>query len=107
MTTSPATATNEDFVPKTVNVTFEPGETGPKAIEFEIVDDKFVEKLESFQVSMVSSSVAAVSYGEPTTVNIRDNDGNYLLPENKWQHWLHLLQEKSMTYNANLNLHIS
>ena len=76
LATSPATASGEDFVSKTVDVTFEPGETGPKQVEFEIVDDKLVENTESFIVSVVSSSVPAITSGEPATVNIRDNDGN-------------------------------
>lgn len=73
---SPGTASGEDFVSKTVDVTFEPGETGPKQVEFEIVDDELVENTESFKVSVVSSSVPAITSGEPATVNIRDNDGN-------------------------------
>ena len=75
LATSPGTASDEDFVSRTVDVTFEPGETGPKEVEFEIVDDLLVENTESFQVSIVSSSVPAVKSGGPATVNIRDNDG--------------------------------
>ncbi len=75
--TSPGSASDKDFVSRTVDVTFQPGETGPKQVEFEIVDDPLVENTESFQVSMVSSSVAAVATGEPATVNIRDNDRKY------------------------------
>ncbi|CAB4038687.1 cellobiohydrolase A (1,4-beta-cellobiosidase A), partial [Paramuricea clavata] len=75
--TSPASASDKDFVSRTVNVTFNPGETGPKEVEFEIIDDPLVENTESFSVSVVSTSVSGVISGEPATVNILDNDGNY------------------------------
>ena len=75
MATNPSSASAQDFVEKKVDVTFEAGETGPKFVEFDIVDDKIVENTESFEVSLVSSSLSAVKLGEPATVNILDNDG--------------------------------
>lgn len=75
MASNAGTASDEDFVGKTVDVKFEAGETGPKTVEFEIVDDAMVERTEFFTVSMSSSSLAAVKVGEPSQVNIRDNDG--------------------------------
>ncbi len=75
LATKAGTASEEDFIGRTVDVTFEAGETGPKRVEFGIVDDSLVENTESFTVSMVSSSLSAVKPGEPSTVNILDNDG--------------------------------
>ena len=74
LATSPGSAEDEDFVGKKVDVKFEPGETGPKQVEIDIVDDDKVEKTESFEVSM-TSSVPAVKLGDPAIVNILDNDG--------------------------------
>ena len=74
MATSPGTASGEDFKEKTVDVVFEAGETGPKVVEFEIVDDSLVENTESFTVTL-DSTASAVKLGEPSTVNILDNDG--------------------------------
>ena len=70
-------ASDADFKGKTVDVKFKAGETGPKTVEFEFVDDSIVESTESFTISMVSSSLSAVKLGEPSTVNILDNDGKY------------------------------
>lgn len=69
------TARSDDFKAKTVDVTFEPGEKGPKSVVFDIVDDPSVELTENFKVSFASSSSAAVKLGDPATVNILDNDG--------------------------------
>ena len=77
MATNAGTASDVDFVGKTVDVTFEAGETGPKRVQFEIVDDSMVESTEAFTVSLVSSSLSAVKVGEPSTVNILDNDGEF------------------------------
>jgi hypothetical protein len=55
-------------------VTFQPGETR-KQIEIEVVDDLKVEPTESFVLSLASSSPAIL--GEPSSVNIIDNDGKY------------------------------
>ncbi|XP_046846527.1 uncharacterized protein LOC124440255 isoform X4 [Xenia sp. Carnegie-2017] len=73
LTTRPGTADEEDFVLKTVNVTFEPGQSGPKRVNFDIIDDKIVEDTESFSV-VLASSVSAVIANTSATVNIQDND---------------------------------
>ena len=64
-----------DYVPKKVNVTFQPGETGTKTVKIDVIDDDLVEATEEFQVAVVSTSVPAVTWGEPVSVNILDNDG--------------------------------
>ena len=80
LTTRPRTADEEDFVLKTVNVTFEPGQSGPKRVNFDIIDDKIVEDTESFSV-VLASSVSAVIANTSATVNIQDNDGNFSCKE--------------------------
>lgn len=72
---TPLTADAQDFVPKEFDVTFAPGETGPKSIEIDVLDDDSLENTEAFQVSFISSSVPAVKLGQPSSVNIVDNDG--------------------------------
>lgn len=64
-------------MPRTVDVTFEPGESGPKSITIPIINDGLVEPIEEFKVVMVSSSEPAVKLGSPTSVNIylQDDDG--------------------------------
>ena len=76
MSAAPLTAGAQDFVPKEFDVTFAPGETGPKSIEIGVLDDDSLENAEEFQVSLISSSVPAVKLGQPSSVNIVDNDGN-------------------------------
>ena len=66
---------NVDYVPSRANVTFQPGETGTKTVTIDIIDDALVEDTEDFQVAVVSSSIPAVTWGEPVSVNILDNDG--------------------------------
>ena len=75
--TEPLTAGHKDFVPKTVDFTFNPGETIPKRLVIDIIDDGLVEPTEEFKVKLISSSIPAVKLGEPASVNIhvRDNDG--------------------------------
>ena len=73
MTTSPNTAGDNDFSAKTVDVTFQPGETGPKPIPINIIDDDVVESKEEFTVT-ISSPSPGVTVGEPATVIIKDND---------------------------------
>lgn len=74
--TIPSTASeNEDYIPKKVNVTFEPGEKGPKTVTFDIEDDSLVEDTEQFKVAVISSSVESVTWGDPISINIQDNDG--------------------------------
>ena len=75
--TVPSTASeNDDYVPRRVNVTFEPGQT-TKTVKFDIIDDNLVEETEEFKVAVVYSSVPAVTWGDPVSVNIQDNDGIY------------------------------
>ena len=69
------TASVDDFVEKTQNVTFYPGETGPMSIPIDIIDDKIVEETERFIV-FLSSKSPATTVGKPAFVNIIDNDGN-------------------------------
>ena len=73
VTTSPDSAGNDDFHSETVDITFAPGETGPKPIPVTLTDDKDVEPNEKFTVTMTSSS-PGVTVGEPATVMIKDND---------------------------------
>ena len=61
-----------------MDITFEPGET-EKWVEIDITDDNLLEPTESFGISLVSSSVEAVKLGNPSSVNIFDNDGKYVL----------------------------
>ena len=75
LTASASTAGAEDFVSKEVELTFKPGELEPKVVDFTIIDDLLVERTESFNVTLISSSVSAVRLGEPAAVNILDNDG--------------------------------
>ena len=78
LASKPGTATAEDIRTQTVDVTFQPGETGPKRVVFDIVDDPLVEAQENFYVSFASSTSPAVTFGEQAVVNIRDNDGKSL-----------------------------
>ncbi len=75
MAATPLTATGQDFVPKEFDVTFAPGETGPKSVEIDVLDDDLLENTEAFRLSLISSSVPAVKLGKPSSVNIVDNDG--------------------------------
>ena len=56
------------------NVTFQPGESGPKFVDIDLVDDRNVEPTETFTVSLSSKSRAVL--GKPSDVNIQDDDGN-------------------------------
>ena len=74
VTTHPSTAGLDDFVAvRKKNITFQPGERGPKSIEIELVDDFVDEPTEAFTISLTSS--APMTLGEPAVVNIIDNDG--------------------------------
>ena len=73
----PSPIGKDDFVPKTRSITFQPGETGPKLIDVDIVDNSIVEPTESFKV-LLSTSAPAVTVGEPAIVNIIDDDGKLL-----------------------------
>lgn len=88
MAATPSTATEADFVPKEFELTFAPGETGPKSVEIDVLNDDLLENTEPFTVSLISSSVPAVKLGDPSTVNILDDDGKFAL--------LHLLGSLSL-----------
>ena len=68
------TASEEDFDSAVKDVTFQPGETGPKFVEIGLVDDGDDEPTEKFTVSLSSNSNAVL--GGPSSVNIQDDDGN-------------------------------
>ena len=68
------TANASDFVEKIQNVTFYPGDTEPKSIIVDIIDDKLVEQTERFVV-FLSSDSPATAVGNPAFVEIMDNDG--------------------------------
>ena len=72
VTTSTSTAENADFLGVTTSVTFSTGETGPKSIIIDLVDDLVVEPPETFTVALTSSS--PLTLGPAASVNIIDND---------------------------------
>lgn len=65
----------EDFDSAAKDVSFQPGETGPKSVVIGIVDDSVDEPMEKFSVGLSSNSRAIL--GGPSSVNIQDNDGKY------------------------------
>ncbi len=62
-----------------MDITFAPGQKETKWVDIDVIDDDLLEPTESFEVSLTSSSVEDVKLGKPSTVNILDNDGNYVL----------------------------
>ena len=60
-------------------MTFQPGETGPKEVEIDLFDDSLVEATESFNVRLVSTTNPAIQLGDPSSVNILDNDGKAII----------------------------
>ena len=68
-------AGSEDFDEIVKDVTFQPGESGPKFVYIGLLDDRNVEPNETFTVSLSSKSPRAV-LGQPSDVNIEDDDGN-------------------------------
>ena len=62
-----------DFKQEPVQVTFQPGEKGPKSASFDIFNDSEDEEVETFKVSLFSED--PVSLDEPAFVNIIDDDG--------------------------------
>jgi hypothetical protein len=66
------TADDEDFIPVSKFVTFQPGER-KKIVGIDLVDDDVVEPTEEFTVRLSSSTPFA--FGSPATVRIADNDG--------------------------------
>ncbi|XP_028401134.1 uncharacterized protein LOC114524110 isoform X2 [Dendronephthya gigantea] len=65
-------ASTDDFDDTVQDVTFQPGESGPKFVEIGLVNDNDDEPTERFTVSLSSNSRAIL--GEPTSVNIQDDD---------------------------------
>lgn len=63
-----------DFPAVTKNITFQPGQTGPIAVQIDINDDVQVESTEAFQV-VLSNPSYKVEVGKPAAVNIMDDDG--------------------------------
>ena len=74
VTTHSDTAGKDDFGSVVKNVTFQPGEKGPKLVRIPLIDDADDEPTEKFPVSL--SSDARVILGDPASINIQDNDGN-------------------------------
>lgn len=64
-----------DFTGVSRTITFQPGESGPISVEIDVEDDAQIESTEAFQVALSDPSYA-VRVGQPTSVNILDNDGN-------------------------------
>ena len=75
MSPGPDTAGNEDFAPNPVEIVFQPGESGPKPVILDVIDDDEIEASERFIVSLSSSS-PGVTVGPPANVIIEDDDGN-------------------------------
>ena len=76
ITPSPATANEDDFDTTAKDVTFQPGETGPKYVDIGLIDDPDDEPTQNFTVSLSSNS--RVVLGGPSFVNIQDDDRKYL-----------------------------
>lgn len=74
VTPNSGTATTDDFDGTVQEVTFQPGETGPKFVEIELVDDNDDEPTENFTVSL-SSNFPVNLQRKPSTVKIQDDDG--------------------------------
>ena len=77
ITPQPGSANSEDFDGAVKDVIFKPGESGPKFVDINLIDDRNVEPTEKFTVSLSSKSSAVL--GEPSDVNIEDDDGKYVL----------------------------
>ena len=77
VTAQPGTAESSDFRATITSVTFQPGETGPKSVNFLTVNDDIVESSELFTVSL--SSDVGISLGASASVLIEDNDGKITL----------------------------
>ena len=66
-------AGENDFENVPQEVTFQPGETGPKFVDIVLINDGNVEPIEEFTVSLASNS--SVILGNSSSVNIHDDDG--------------------------------
>ena len=73
--TSPFTAGSGDYSDKPIEITFQPGETGPKSIDIDIIDDNILEDTERF-TAFLRPSTPGVKAGQPATVEILDNEGD-------------------------------
>lgn len=73
--TSPVTAGQSDYNGEPQSITFQPGETGPKSIDIDLVDDELLEDTEKFTAFLTSSN-PAVKTGKPASVRIFDNEGD-------------------------------
>jgi hypothetical protein len=72
----PVTAGSGDYSGEPIEITFQPGETGPKSINIDLVDDQVLEDTEKFTV-FLTSSTPGVKVGKPATVRILDNEGDF------------------------------
>jgi hypothetical protein len=61
-----------------VEITFQPGETGPKSIDIDLVDDEILEDTERFTV-FLRPTTPRVKAGRPASVQILDNEGDILI----------------------------
>ena len=59
-------------------ITFQPGETGPKFVEIELIDDDDDEPTENFTVSLSSNSRVNLQR-KPSVVKILDDDGIFFI----------------------------
>ncbi|XP_046846522.1 uncharacterized protein LOC124440254 isoform X2 [Xenia sp. Carnegie-2017] len=67
------TASTDDFVGIDKEITFQPGEIGPKVVQINLVNDRHDEPTEEFRVSLASNS--RVILGNSSKVKILDDDG--------------------------------
>ena len=67
------TASTDDFVGIDKEITFQPGEIGPKVVQINLVNDRHDEPTEKFTVSLASNS--RVILGNSSKVKILDDDG--------------------------------
>ena len=74
ITPKPGSADEDDYDSAVKEVTFQPGETGPKVVDIALLDDSVDEPTKNFTVSLSSDSPAIL--GRPSTVYIEDDDGN-------------------------------
>ena len=78
--TSPLTAGTSDYSGDPVEITFQPGETGPKSIDIDTVDDQLLEDNEKFTV-FLTTSTPGVKVKKPASVHIIDNEGDFRFNE--------------------------
>lgn len=71
---SPKTAGVGDYVGEPKEIIFQPGETGPKLVDIDLVDDNILEDEEYF-TAYLTSPASGVKVGAPASVRILDNEG--------------------------------